>query len=101
MEKCAAVSGAVLKYKSEEAIVPFNTSTTEELNLLLQFDSATLANGIKVHSSARPEVIAACQGLCEKGLISQPDGGYLTDAGIEALSHAQMLAGLLELRQAD
>ena len=40
----------------------------EEINLLLQFDSATMERGIKVHSSARPEVITACQSLFEKGL---------------------------------
>ena len=73
----------------------FNSSSMEELNLLLQFDSSTLDRGIKVHSNARPEVIAACRNLFERGLVSQPDGGYLTDAGIEALAHAQMLAGLL------
>jgi uncharacterized protein (TIGR02647 family) len=77
--------------------VPFKASTMEELNLLLQFDSATLNSGIKVHSNARPEMIAACQSLFDKGLVSQSDGGYLTDAGIEALAHAQVLAGLLDL----
>ncbi len=79
--------------------MPFNVSITEELNLLLQFDSATTGTGIKVHSSARPEVISACQSLCKKGLVSQSDGGYLTDSGIEALSHAQMLVGLLDLQR--
>lgn len=73
----------------------FATSTIEELNLLLQFDSSTLDRGIKVHSNARPEVIAACRHLFKRGLVDQPDGGYLTDAGIEALAHAQTLAGLL------
>jgi uncharacterized protein (TIGR02647 family) len=73
----------------------FTTSTIEELNLLLQFDSSTLERGIKVHSNARPEVIAACKHLFDRGLVDQPDGGYLTDAGIEALAHAQTLAGLL------
>ena len=66
----------------------------EQLNLLLQFDSATLERGIKVHSNARPEVIAACRGLFDKGMVDQPDGGYLTDAGVEALAHVQLLAGL-------
>lgn len=71
----------------------------EELNLLLQFDSASLSNGIKVHSSARPEIIAACQSLFDKGLVTRDDGGYLTDAGIEALTHVQMLSGLLNLQR--
>ncbi len=73
----------------------FTSSTIEELNLLLQFDSSTLDQGIKVHSNARQEIIAACQSLFNKGLVGQPDGGYLTDAGIEALAHVQTLAGLL------
>jgi len=73
----------------------FTPGTIEELNLLLQFDSSTLDRGIKVHSNARGEVIAACQALFDRGLVSQPDGGYLTDAGVEALAHAQSLAGLL------
>lgn len=77
----------------------FAASTLEALNLLLQFDSSSLERGIKVHSSARPEVIAACRQLFDRGLVSQPDGGYLTDAGIEALAHAQSLAGLLTERQ--
>ena len=79
--------------------MPFNTTTLEELNLLMQFDSATLSSGIKVHSSARQEVISACQSIFDKGLVSQHDGGYLTDAGIEALAHAQVLAGLLNLKE--
>lgn len=73
----------------------FAANNIEELNLLLQFDSSTLERGIKVHSNARSEVIAACQHLFAKGLIDQADGGYLTDAGVEALAHAQTLAGLL------
>ncbi len=75
----------------------FSANTLEKLNLLLQFDSDTLERGIKVHSSARAEVIAACQALHELGLVSQPDGGYLTDAGIEARAHAQALAGMLDV----
>ncbi len=73
----------------------FTPGTMEELNLLLQFDSASLDRGIKVHSNARSEVIAACIALFDRGLVTQPDGGYLTDAGVEALAHAQSLAGLL------
>lgn len=79
--------------------MPFNSNTVEELNILMQFESPTLSKGIKVHSNARQEVIAACKSLHEKGLVSQNDGGYLTDAGIEALVHLQALAGLLGLKK--
>ncbi|HDY82072.1 MAG: TIGR02647 family protein [Gammaproteobacteria bacterium] len=75
--------------------MPFTPGAIEELNLLLQFDNTTLEHGIKVHSSARQAVISACRNLFDKGLVSQSDGGYLTDAGIEALAHVQVLAGLL------
>lgn len=73
----------------------FTPGMIEELNLLLQFDNSTLERGIKVHSSARDEVVAACRQLYDMGLVSQADGGYLTDAGIEARAHAQSLVGLL------
>ncbi|MCB1855939.1 MAG: TIGR02647 family protein [Halieaceae bacterium] len=76
----------------------FTAPSIEQLNLLLQFDSDSLERGIKVHSSARAEVIAACRALHGLGLVSQPDGGYLTDAGVEALEHVQSLAGLLGAR---
>ncbi len=79
----------------------FTASHIEVLNLLLQFETASLERGLKVHSSARPETISACQKLFDEGLVSQYDGGYLTDAGVEALSHAQMLAGLLNATAAD
>jgi len=75
--------------------LPYNSATVEEMNLLLQFDNDSMERGIKVHSSARAEVIEACQGLHTKGLISQPDGGYLTHAGLEAQAHAQARSGLL------
>ncbi|MDP4912306.1 TIGR02647 family protein [Reinekea sp.] len=73
----------------------FKPSSIEALNLLLQFDRANQGSGIKVHSNARPEVIAACELLFAKGLIDQADGGFLTDAGLEALLHVQVLASLL------
>jgi uncharacterized protein (TIGR02647 family) len=84
----------------EDEPLSFTPSTIEELNLLLQFDSSSLERGIKVHSSARQEVIAACRNLFDRGLVSQADGGYLTDAGIEALAHAQVLAELLNEKDA-
>lgn len=79
--------------------MPFNAEIMEELNLLLQFHDANKSSGIKVHSSAREEIIKACQGLFDKQLITRSDGGYLTDAGIEALNHTQAVAGLLKLRK--
>ncbi|MEO1878769.1 MAG: TIGR02647 family protein [Methylococcales bacterium] len=48
-----------------------------------------------MHGSAKPELINAAARLFEKGLISQPDGGYLTDLGIEVAEHAQAVLQIL------
>lgn len=62
-----------------------------ELNLLLQFDISSAATGIKVHQEAAEETKAAIQSLYNKGLCTLPDGGYLTDEGIELAEHADKL----------
>jgi len=71
--------------------MPFNQPITAELNILAMFNLNTTQEGVKVHSSATPEVVAAAQRLFDKGLITQTDGGYLTDLGRTAAQHAQDL----------
>lgn len=61
----------------------------DEMSLLMKFDLSTTQAGIKVHSGATPEAIAASQRLFEKGLLTQADGGYLTSLGYEAAQHVQ------------
>lgn len=76
--------------------MPFSPEHLAELNLLTQFSPNSLQAGIKVHShEAAPEVVAAAERLYEKGLITQPDGGYLTDLGFETMEHTQKLLGIL------
>ena len=48
----------------------------------------TTQEGIKIHKTADPKKIAAAQRLYNKALITQPDGGYLTDLGRELAEHA-------------
>ena len=67
----------------------------EELKVLCFFNLATTQDGIKVHSSAEPEKIAATPRLYERGLISQHDGGYLTGLGHDAAVQAQGLLTIL------
>ena len=62
---------------------------------LALFDLDTGQQGIKVHKSASPAVIAAVQRLFAKRLVTQSDGGYLTSLGREAAEHAQTMFGLL------
>ena len=63
----------------------------EELELLEKFDPANTQAGIKVHTSAGTPAIAAAQRMHNKGLITQPDGGYLTARGAEAAELVQAL----------
>ena len=67
----------------------------DEIEVLLRYNLDTTQEGIKVHNSARQGLIDASERLFEKGLISQKDGGYLTDLGHEAAEHTQAALRLL------
>lgn len=75
--------------------MPYTPELIDELNTLLRFEVETTQQGIKVHKSAAPEVIAATQRLHAKGLISLADGGYLTRSGREAAEHVHTALKLL------
>ncbi|MEE9352426.1 MAG: TIGR02647 family protein [Thiotrichaceae bacterium] len=76
-----------MKYSSEQL---------DEINTLLLFDTQNPLDGIKAHSNANPETIAAVKRLFDKDLITQVDGGYLTDLGKKSAEHAHSLLGLLK-----
>lgn len=60
----------------------------DQIEVLLQFDPSNTLQGIKIHhSTAREGLVEAAQQLFDNGLISQPDGGYLTDLGHETADH--------------
>lgn len=73
----------------------FTPEHLSELNLLLQFDLSSSATGIKVHHEASEDMQAAVQRIYEKGLCTLPDGGYLTDEGIEVAEHADRILRVL------
>ncbi len=75
--------------------MPFTAELSHELNILAQYNLATTQEGLKIHSSADAQVIAAAQRLFEKGLTTQADGGYLTELGRKAALHAQDLLSIL------
>jgi len=75
--------------------MPFDTKLTDEINLLGQFNLKNEQDGIKVHHHAAAELIEAAERLHEKGLITQKDGGYLTDLGRKAAEHREALATIL------
>jgi len=73
----------------------FSQQHLEELNLLVQFDISSSATGIKVHSEASESIQAAAKRLHDKGLCTLPDGGYLTNEGIEVAENAERILRIL------
>ena len=59
----------------------------EEMKLLAKFPEKSQLGGIKIRHDANSEMIDAASSLFNKGLITQPDGGYLTDSGLETVNH--------------
>jgi|TARA_R100000687_G_scaffold174_2_gene191 uncharacterized protein (TIGR02647 family) len=66
-----------------------------EFNLLLKFPTTSLMQGLKIHHDAEPELIDAAKRLFEKGIVTLPDGGYLTDLGHDLIEHAQVVQSAL------
>jgi len=66
-----------------------------EIDILVRYNLQTMQQGIKVHSNANKEHVEAVKRLFDKGLVTQIDGGYLTDLGRNAAEHAQALILIL------
>ncbi len=75
--------------------MPISQKLTEELSILARYKLTTTQEGIKVHHTAPPDTISAIKRLHEKGLVTQDDGGYLTDLGIETAEHIQKALTIL------
>ncbi len=73
----------------------FTPDLVFELNALIRFDLATTQQGVKVHKTADQAVINAISRLHAKGLLTLPDGGYLTSLGRDAAEHAQAVLTIL------
>ncbi|MDN6856591.1 TIGR02647 family protein [Pseudomonas sp. CAN2814] len=73
----------------------FTKEMVEELDLLALFDLENSQAGLKVHHDASAAAQAAAGRLHAKGLIDKQDGGYLTNLGLDAAEHAQVLLGIL------
>jgi uncharacterized protein (TIGR02647 family) len=76
--------------------MPYTKDIVDEINILVRYNLNTTQEGIKVHKTAAPEIIAATKRLHDKGLVTQEDGGYLTSLGHEAAEQAQTLLNLLK-----
>ncbi len=73
----------------------FTPDLVAELEILARYDLSTLGEGIKVHTTAEPNVIAATKRLFDKGLISLSDGGYLTSLGLGVAEHVQAMLTIM------
>ena len=76
----------------------YTSENRAELEVLMLYRSATNLDGIKIHKTADPSVIAAAERLFEGGFITQVDGGYLTPLGSTASEHAHLLFDMLNAR---
>jgi len=73
----------------------YSKDQMEEIDILIRYNLQTTQQGIKVHSNANNTQVYAVQRLFDKGLVTQSDGGYLTDLGRKAAEHAQALVLML------
>ncbi len=73
----------------------YTENNVAELEVLMLYDLSNSQEGIKIHKTAEPAVIAGAKSLFEKGFITQADGGYLTNLGHEAAEHTQALFTML------
>ena len=73
----------------------YTTELIAELDVLSRFRLSSTQEGIKVHATADKALASAVRRLYDKGLLTQVDGGYLTDLGREAAEHAQAVLAIL------
>ena len=90
MIKPNAARGEIMRYTEDQLA---------EMDILIRYNLQSTQQGIKVHSRANTEQIAAVQRLFDKGLVTAIDGGYLTDLGRKAAEHAQALLLMLAPHQ--
>ncbi len=59
----------------------------DEIKLLAKFPEESHIEGLKIHHDADPVLVKSARALFDKGLVTQLDGGYLTDSGREMSEH--------------
>ena len=77
----------------------FTPELIDELEVLALFKHDSSQEGTKINSQAPTKLIAAAKRLHEKGLTDQPDGGYLTSLGHDAVESVQLLQNILKAPQ--
>ena len=75
--------------------MPVSSELNEEIRILNLFNLDTSLEGIKVHKDADDGSKAAIERLYRKGLVTQHDGGYLTELGRNCAEHVQTALRIL------
>ncbi len=75
--------------------MPISPQLNAEIRILTLFNLDSAMEGLKIHQSADADTVAAIGRLYAKGLVTQPDGGYLTDLGIHCAEHLQTVLRIL------
>lgn len=75
--------------------MPLSNELSAEIKILNLFNLDTSLEGIKAHKTADADTLAAIARLHQKGLVTQPDGGYLTDLGRHCAEHVQVALRIL------
>ena len=81
--------------------MPYSSDIIEELEILAMYDLSSTQTGIKIHKTAMKTDVDAAKRLHKKGLITQADGGYLTNLGLEAAEHAESLCRILQAEKSN
>jgi len=78
--------------------MPVTAELNAEIKILNLYNLDSQMEGLKVHKDADNETRAAIARLHEKGLLTQNDGGYLTDLGVHCAEHIQTAMRILTNR---
>ncbi|WP_254795682.1 TIGR02647 family protein [Arsukibacterium indicum] len=78
--------------------MPVTAELNAEIKILNLYNLDSQMEGLKVHKDADGETRAAIARLHEKGLLTQRDGGYLTDLGVHCAEHIQTALRILTNR---
>ena len=68
----------------------------DEIKLLAKFPEESHMEGLKIHHDADEMLVKSARSLFDKGMVSQTDGGYLTDSGREMAEHLHTVLDTLD-----
>ncbi len=63
----------------------------DEIKLLAKFPEESHMEGLKIHNDADEVLVKSAKALFNKGMVTQLDGGYLTDSGREMVEHLHIV----------